>query len=191
MTFRQGSIEALAGERLDVVVSGLVLNFLPDLDAAVAAFAGAVPGGTVAAYVWDYQAGNQMLHRFWQAASAVAGHSVSAAENTAFAPFHPTGLAQTWERAGLREVATGALEIELVFEDFDDYWSPFLGAQGPAPSYLATLTEDDRALVREDLARGPAPGRRRTRSASPRALGRCGARATETVVKPGSLILVP
>ncbi len=150
-TFRLGSTEALAGERLDVVVAGLVLNFLPDVDEAVAAFARAAPGGTVAAYVWDYQGGNQMLARFWQAATAVAGHPVTAAENTAFAPFQPAGLTETWTRAGLHDVATGSLEIEMVFEDFDDYWTPFLGGQGPAPSYAATLGEDELGLVRETL----------------------------------------
>ena len=27
------------------------------------------------------------------------------------------------------------------FRDFDDYWTPFLGGQGPAPTYVATLPE--------------------------------------------------
>ncbi len=174
VTFRQGSIEALAGESLDVVVAGLVLNFLPDVDAAVATFARAAPGGTVAAYVWDYQEGNQMLARFWRAATAVAGHPVTAAENTAFAPFHRTGLAQTWERAGLREVATDGLEIEMVFEDFDDYWSPFLGAVGPGP----VVPRDARGEAARPRARGPARGpparRRRTDPASRARLGGTG-----------------
>jgi SAM-dependent methyltransferase len=156
-TFRHGSTEALAGQHLDVVVAGLVLNFLPDVDSALTDFVQAVPGGTVAAYVWDYQDGNQMLARFWRAATEVAGHPVTAAENTSFALFQPAGLTDTWERAGLREVATGALEIEMVFADFDDYWSPFLGGQGPAPSYAATLDEHELGLVREALREDLAP----------------------------------
>ena len=30
------------------------------------------------------------------------------------------------------------------FRDFDDYWSPFLGGQGPAPSYAMSLSEERR-----------------------------------------------
>ena len=47
----------------DVVVSGLVLNFVPDRPAALAEMRRAArPGGTVAAYVWDY-AGEMQLMR--------------------------------------------------------------------------------------------------------------------------------
>jgi hypothetical protein len=38
-----------------------------------------------------------------------------------------------------------------VFRDFDDYWSPFLGGQGPAPSYVSTLDEARRVALRERL----------------------------------------
>jgi ubiquinone/menaquinone biosynthesis C-methylase UbiE len=42
-------------DHFDMVVSGLVLNFVPDLG-RVLAEAGRVtrPGGTIGAYVWDY-----------------------------------------------------------------------------------------------------------------------------------------
>ena len=57
---------------VDVVVSGLVLNFLPDVSAALREQVRAVrPGGTVAAFVWDYAQGMQPLHLFWQAVAAV------------------------------------------------------------------------------------------------------------------------
>ncbi|HEY9351119.1 MAG TPA: hypothetical protein VIP75_10535, partial [Acidothermales bacterium] len=34
---------------------------------------------------------------------------------------------------------------------FDDYWTPFLGGQGPAPTYTVSLDEERRAAVREAL----------------------------------------
>ena len=37
------------------------------------------------------------------------------------------------------------------FTDFDDYWLPFLGGQGPAPSYTMSIGESDRAALRERL----------------------------------------
>jgi len=32
--------------------------------------------------------------------------------------------------------------VATVFRDFDDYWTPFLGGQGPAPGYCATLSPE-------------------------------------------------
>ena len=55
----------------DVVVSGLVLNFIDDLPAALAEMKRVAPGGEVAAYVWDYSGGMQMLGLFWDAADEV------------------------------------------------------------------------------------------------------------------------
>jgi len=60
-------------------------------------------------------------------------------------------LGRLWTDAGFTAVSVGEIRIPTVFADFDDYWQPFLGAQGPAPSYLATLAEVDRDRIRELL----------------------------------------
>ncbi len=44
-----------------------------------------------------------------------------------------------------------AIEASTIFRDFDDYWSPFLGGQGPAPSYTMALSEVHRAALRERI----------------------------------------
>ena len=44
-----------------------------------------------------------------------------------------------------------SIEVPTIFRDFDDYWNPFLGGQGPAPSYTMSLTEDRRAALRERI----------------------------------------
>jgi hypothetical protein len=41
--------------------------------------------------------------------------------------------------------------VPTVFKDFDDYWNPFLGGQGPAPSYAMSLNEERRAALREKI----------------------------------------
>ena len=38
-----------------------------------------------------------------------------------------------------------------MFADFDDYWPPFLSAQAPAPSYVASLGDAERTALREAL----------------------------------------
>ena len=56
-----------------MTVSGLVLNFVRDHEAVVREMASVTrPGGSVAAYVWDYAGGMQMLRHFWDAAVAVS-----------------------------------------------------------------------------------------------------------------------
>ena len=43
------------------------------------------------------------------------------------------------------------IDIPTRFHDFDDYWSPFLGGDGPAPSYAVSLNEERRDALREWL----------------------------------------
>jgi hypothetical protein len=53
--------------------------------------------------------------------------------------------------AGLADVVVRSIEVPTTFRDFEDYWSPFLGGQGPAPAYTVSLPEDRRAALRERL----------------------------------------
>jgi trans-aconitate methyltransferase len=151
VTFGQGSVELLEGAELDVVVAGLVLNFLPDPAAAVEAARTAAPTGVVAAYVWDYAEGMQLLLRFWEVASRVAGRDVGQSEVSRFEIARPDRLSQVWRDAGLDRVEVTALEIEMVFEDFADFWSPFLEGTGPAPSYVSGLGAAEREDLRDAL----------------------------------------
>ena len=47
--------------------------------------------------------------------------------------------------------AQRAIDVPTTFRDFDDYWSPFLGGQGPAPGYAKSLDEGRRATLRERI----------------------------------------
>jgi SAM-dependent methyltransferase len=142
----------LAAARADVVVSGLVLNFLPDPRAAVRELVRvARPGGTVAAYVWDYADGMQPIRAFWDAAIELAPSAREADEAVRFPLCSPGRLQELFESAGLRDVSTRTIDSEAVFRDFDDYWTPFLSGVGPAPGYCAGLSADQRAALRARL----------------------------------------
>jgi ubiquinone/menaquinone biosynthesis C-methylase UbiE len=76
VAFRLGDAQALPVESAayDAVVSGLVLNFLPQPSQALSEMIRAVRiGGTVAAYVWDYAGQMQLMRYFWDAAVALDG----------------------------------------------------------------------------------------------------------------------
>jgi SAM-dependent methyltransferase len=138
--------------RFDAVVSGLVLNFVPDAAAAVAEIARVTrPGGLFAAYVWDYGGEMQMMRRFWDEAVALDPAAAELDEGRRFGVSHPDRLRSIAQQAGFGAVATRAIDITTRFKDFDDYWRPFLGGVGPAPDYVVSLTEERRAALRERI----------------------------------------
>ncbi|GAA0902028.1 class I SAM-dependent methyltransferase [Virgisporangium ochraceum] len=141
-------------DRFDVVVSGLALNFVTDPARAAAEFVRVtVPGGTVAAYVWDYAEGMEMMRLFWDAAAAVDPAGADLDEGTRFPICNPDPLRDLWTGAGLSDVEVRGIGIPTVFRDVDDYWQPFLGGQGAAPGYLASLPPDRQAALRDTLLR--------------------------------------
>lgn len=143
----------LADDGFDAIVSGLALNFVPRPRRAVAEFARvAGPGATVAAYVWDYADGMRMMRHFWDAAIEVDPAAAERDEGPRFPICHPDALHEAWSEAGLTGVETRAIEVPTVFADFDDYWRPFLGGQGPGPAYVAAMPPDQREAVRARLA---------------------------------------
>jgi SAM-dependent methyltransferase len=142
----------------DAVVSGLALNFVPDTPAAVGECARvARAGAVVAAYVWDYAEGMAMMRHFWDAALALDPAVAELDEGRRFPLCRPEPLRALWTRAGLTGVEVRAIEVPTVFADFDDYWTPFLGGQGPAPGYASSLPEERRAELREALRARLAP----------------------------------
>ena len=136
----------------DAVASSLVLNFLPDPARGAAEMRRVVrPGGVVAGYVWDYAGEMQLMRRFWDAAAELDPAAADLDEGRRMAGCNPADLEALFSGAGLEEVETRAIDVPTVFADFDDYWSPFEGGQGPAPGYCVSLPPDRRAALRERL----------------------------------------
>jgi SAM-dependent methyltransferase len=151
-SFRAGDAMALPvdDDAFDVVAAALVLNFVPDQSAALAEMCRAArPGGTVAAYVWDYDGGMPMLTTVWDAAVARDPSAAALHEAARFTANQPDPLRALFSGAGLRAVDVQGICVPVDFGSFDDYWSPFLAGTGPAPAYIATLTDAGRAALRD------------------------------------------
>jgi SAM-dependent methyltransferase len=143
----------------DKALSLLVMNFIPDPARALREMIRVTrPGGVVAAAVWDYGGGMEMLRVFWD--EAVALDSAIAARDERNMPLsRPGELAALWRGHGLQYVEEQPIAIELPFASFDDYWSPFLGGQGPAGAYTSSLSETARVGLESRLRRRLLGGR--------------------------------
>ncbi len=141
----------------DAVVSSLVLNFLPDPRAAAVSMRKvAAEDGVVAACVWDYAAGMGFLRHFWDAAVALDPAARRHDEGERFAVCSPDALEAVFRGAGFPYVKVDSLEIVTHFRHFDDFWRPFDGGPGPAPTYLSSLSKDQQHALAERL-RGTLP----------------------------------
>ncbi len=142
----------LHSHSIDAVVSGLALNFMPQPGQALSEMIRvAKPGGIVAAYVWDYAEGMQMLRYFWDAAVALDGDAAELDEGVRFPLCQEARLRTLFLESGLREVTLKSVEVPTVFSDFEEYWHPFLGGIGPAPSYVMNLKNTQRNALEERL----------------------------------------
>jgi SAM-dependent methyltransferase len=141
--------------QFDAVVGGLMLNFVPETERALAEMTRVTrSGGTVAVYVWDYAGEMELMRHFWDAAGALDSEARALDEGVRFPICQPEPLARLFEGAGLEHVQTRAIDVPTVFRDFDDYWSPFLGAQGPAPGYAMSLDGPRRDALRDRIRAG-------------------------------------
>lgn len=151
-SFVAGDAQAL-GEgdgAFDVAASALVLNFVPDKTAMAKEMARVVrPGGTVGLYVWDYAGHMQVMRHFFDAATRLDPRAGEFDDGVKAPVCRPGPLKELFAGAGLRDVEVRALDIPAPFENFDDYWTPFLGGTGSAPKYCMSLGEAERERLRE------------------------------------------
>ncbi|HSD66863.1 MAG TPA: methyltransferase domain-containing protein [Vicinamibacteria bacterium] len=141
------------GGTFDRTLSLLVLNFIPDPGKALDEMARVTRrGGTVAAAVWDYGHGMEMLRVFWD--EAIGLNPAMDARDERHMPLCRAGeLRALWLEHGLQDVSEEALDVRMRFASFDDFWSPFLERQGPAGAYVASLAAGERESLRRRLRR--------------------------------------
>ncbi len=137
--------------QFDASLALLVFNFIPDRGKALAEVRRVTrPGGSVSAAVWDYSDGMRMLRVFFDAAGELDPAAKAVDEKDM--PLCKKGeLGQLWRSGGLSRVEEKALEFEMAFPTFEDYWTPFLQGQGPAGRYVAGLDTAGRKALENRL----------------------------------------
>ena len=152
--FKVGLAQSLEldSNSIDVVVSGLVLNFVPEPKEAVLEMLRVTkPGGKIGIFLWDYAEGMQMLRYFWDAAVELDASARELDEGVHFPICREGQLESLVREAGLKQVEATAIEIKTVFKNFDDYWQPFLGKVGSAPSYVMSMKPEDIQKLEDKL----------------------------------------
>ena len=139
----------LPDNAFDRCLSLLVMNFISDASKATAEMARVTrPGGTVAAAVWDYGEGMEMLRILWDTAVGLDPSAESSHERNS--PYCSRGeLGALWADSGFQDVSETALTIPLDFSSFEDYWTPFLAGVGPPGAYVTGLAAEAREELRE------------------------------------------
>jgi hypothetical protein len=93
----------------------------------------------------------EMMRHFWDAAIHVDPTASELDAGQRFAICKPDNLRALFESLGLYAVDVIPIDIQTRFEDFDDYWLPFLAAQGSVSKYLGGLDEAMRNALRDQL----------------------------------------
>ncbi len=142
-------------DRIDVVLSQLVVNFMEDAEAGVREMARvAKPGGTVASCVWDYAGEMTSIRTFWKAAREVDPERGAAAdESVTMKHCSEDGLSELWRAAGLKKVRTAALTARASYKDFEELWEPLPTGIAPAGAFTKSLDADGQAALHDAYKR--------------------------------------
>lgn len=145
-------LASTAESTFDAAVAGLVLNFVPAPLQTVQSMHRLVKrGGAVAAYVWDYAGRMEIMRQFWDAAISIDPTAAAMDSGQQFPLCKPDALRALFEAAALTQIEVIPLDIQADFKDFDDYWLPFLGAQGSVSKYLRSLDDDGKQALTVQL----------------------------------------
>ena len=140
----------------DATLAQLVVHFMRDPVAGLREMRRVtVPGGVVAASVWDHGGGHGPLSVYWEAVRELDPASEGEAH---LAGANEGDLTRLFEQAGMTDVDEDPLTVNVEHTTFDEWWEPYTLGVGPAGAYIAGLTPEAREELRENCrARLPEP----------------------------------
>lgn len=154
ITVEQGRAEMIPFEadRFDHALAQLVLHFVSEPERAATEMARIVrPGGVIAACVWDFDRGMEMLRGYWDAALAIDPEAPDEARTLRFG--RPGEIAELFETARLADITESTLQVSSTYRSFEELWEGFLAGVGPAGAHCLALSDEDRGRLRAELFR--------------------------------------
>jgi len=135
----------------DAALAQLVVHFMTDPVAGLREMARVSRrGGVVAASVWDHAGQRGPLRAFWAAARTIDADVDDESERAGTREGHLAGL---FHEAGISDIESTALTVELAHPMFEDWWEPFERGVGPAGAFVAGLDPEQRATLRDECRR--------------------------------------
>ena len=131
----------------DAAIAQLVVHFMRDPVAGLAEMRRVTrPGGSVAACVWDFAGERAPLSLFWRAAREL---DPSVVDESAFNGARQGHLVELLTAAGCTGVTETTVDASREHDSFEEWWQPYTGGVGPAGSYVAGLSQDRQAELRD------------------------------------------
>jgi SAM-dependent methyltransferase len=146
---RQATAEQLPfpDASFDAALAQLVVHFMRDPVQGLHEMGRVTrPGGTIGACVWDHSGDRGPLAVFWQAVREV---DPGADDESGRPGVRDGDLARLYAQAGLGEAQVSTLTVRVRQASFEQWWEPFTLGVGPAGAYVASLTPERRAVLRE------------------------------------------
>jgi ubiquinone/menaquinone biosynthesis C-methylase UbiE len=151
-------VEQAAAEKLpfpnaafDAALAQLVVHFMSDPIAGLTEMRRVTcPGGLIGACVWDHAGGRGPLSPFWK---AVRDLDADAVDESGLAGSREGHLAELLQAAGLEHVEESELSVSVEHPGFASWWEPFTLGVGPAGSYLARVSAERKAEIRDRCRR--------------------------------------
>lgn len=151
LAFRVGDACAIDYDdgTFDRVLSLLVLHFVRRAPDAIREMKRvAKSGALVAAAVWDVRGGFVANRLFYDTAAALDAKAAERRSRNYTRPMtRPGELAAAWRDAGFVDIAETTLQIRMEYASFADYWSPYLGKEGPGADYVSSLDGAERSRL--------------------------------------------
>ena len=136
--------------QFDFVFAQLVLHFVSDPSLALREMQRVARSGSlIAATVWEFANGMEMLRLFWDAALSIDPATPDEARTLRFG--REGELETLFLEAGLEGVTETALRVETSYTDYDELWAGFQAGIGPAGAYCVTLSDAQQAAVRTGM----------------------------------------
>jgi len=147
--FRLADAQALSfpDASFDVVVSALVMNFIPDrMRAMLEMRRVARAGGLIAACVWDFAAELSPSAPLRRAMRSIGIDPPPVPGTNAS---RLSVLADLFQQAGLNGVTTTSFGVAVSFRNFDDFWASQTPSYAPTTKVIAALSRRDRQALTE------------------------------------------
>jgi SAM-dependent methyltransferase len=145
--FRVADAQALPfpDSSFDVIVSALVLNFIPDrLRALTEMRRVGRAGGIIAAYVWDFAAGRSPQ---WPFAVGMSELGIEPPVIAGRADSTLDALLSLFLGAGLESVETRPIDVSVIFSGFDEVWQTQIPSFNPYRHIIDALSEVARSKL--------------------------------------------